>query len=96
MSKQEKAKSQQGYDAKPAPAICSNCKHFSSEMKFPAWIEREVADGKKCWNGTPYTLDMHGKEGNLRCLVGGFAVKKTATCTVFSRTATSTADGEGA
>ena len=27
-----------------------------------------------------YTLERHGEEKNFRCGIGGFAVKKTATC----------------
>ena len=32
MSKQSKAKEEQGYEAKPIFNMCSNCKHFKSEM----------------------------------------------------------------
>lgn len=69
MSKQSEAKERQGYQAKPVPATCVNCAYYASEFK----------QVKTRW-GMPYT-----KETNLRCGLGGFAIKKTATCNSFTR-----------
>lgn len=32
MSKQQKAKAEQGYDPKPGFPTCSNCKHYTSDI----------------------------------------------------------------
>lgn len=85
MSKQSKAKDTQGYDPKPQPAICSRCAHYQSEKKLPAWMEQAKADGEKHWHGRAYSIELDGIEGNLRCGLGGFAIKKTATCQKFER-----------
>ena len=68
MSKQSEAKERQGYEAKPLAKVCANCARFNSD-------KMEV---KPQW-GPAYT-----KENNLRCGLGGFAVKKTATCREWS------------
>ena len=68
ISKQQKAKNEQGYIAKPIPKSCSRCEHF-------------LMDTEKVKS---YFVDFT-KESNLRCAIGGFAVKKTATCDEFKR-----------
>lgn len=68
MSKQSEAKSKQKYIAKPTPKTCANCIHFKSD--------KEVI--KSMYSSNQYT-----KESNLRCGIGGFAVKKMATCNQF-------------
>ena len=67
MSKQSEAKSRQGYVDRPVPKTCKNCIRFLCDQKH-----------RQDWNGTPYFEDA-----NLRCRLGGFAVKKTATCGEF-------------
>ena len=68
MSKQSAAKLSQGYDPKPVAPVCMNCKEYRSER-----IKLEQAQ----W----YTLSKeYYEEKNRRCQLGGFAVKKTATC----------------
>lgn len=78
LSKQAKAKEQQGYDSKPAARTCGKCKYFSAEKELPEWM---VAANKG--RVVRYTIEQHGREKNLRCAVGGFAVKKLATCSLF-------------
>jgi hypothetical protein len=65
MSKQSEAKERMGYNEKPIPQTCANCRQFVSS-KIPS-----------AWN--PAYL----QEKNRRCVVGGFVVKKTATCDLF-------------
>ena len=65
MSKQSEAKKYQNYNPKPDHASCTNCKHFTSDNV-----------GKEGWN-----KKMYYQEKNLRCSIGGFAVKKNGTCT---------------
>lgn len=67
MSKQSEAKVLQGYVAKPVPKTCMNCQHFKSDNVL-----------SNTWMGKDYY-----KETNLRCGLGGFAVKKMATCNEF-------------
>ena len=67
MSKQSEAKKQQGYVNKAIPRTCCNCVYF----------RMEVEDTQTAW-GAAYQ-----KEKNLHCFVGGFAVKKMATCNAF-------------
>lgn len=69
MSRQSEAKEAQGYDPKPVAYICKNCHYFGCDV-----------------------LDYRGFNGevrfqqlkNLRCNLGGFAVKKTARCEKFA------------
>ena len=65
MSKQSEAKKEQNY--REAPDACANCGHYESHMvekTYDAW------NGKQVWN----------EEKGKRCSIGGFAVKKMATC----------------
>lgn len=68
MSKQSEAKAAQGYIAKPVPKTCMNCQHYKVE----------VTQTKSA-----YSSYIYNKESNLRCRLGGFAVKKMATCNEF-------------
>lgn len=64
MSKQSEAKAAQNY--RRTPDTCGNCANYSSEtVKHKASFS---------WSND-YTT-----EKNMRCLVGGFKVHKTATC----------------
>lgn len=72
MSKQSEAKEAQGYVAKPVPSTCSNCKHYTSE----------ITERIGMWNKVYYD------ESDRRCGLGGFAVKKQATCNRFEHKVT--------
>lgn len=67
MSKQSDAKVAQGYEAKPAARTCGNCAHFASDK-----VER-----------VGYMGGIFIDEKNIRCGLGGFAVKKMAVCNLF-------------
>lgn len=64
MSKQQQAKDQQRYEEKPVLKTCSNCENFKFDIK-------ERPD----YYGGTYT-----EETNIRCGIGNFKAKKTATC----------------
>jgi hypothetical protein len=66
MSKQGEAKIRQGYDQKPIPRTCGNCANFRSEFTEP------VPECNK--------VGVYREEKNMRCCLGGFAVKKKGTC----------------
>ncbi|RPE05535.1 hypothetical protein EGT74_24435 [Chitinophaga lutea] len=69
MSKQQKAKETQGYQAKPVMPFCINCQHFTSK----------VEQVKSAWSVGTYT-----RESEVRCGIGGFAIKKQGTCNSFT------------
>lgn len=69
MSKQSEAKLIQAYEPKPIPHTCVNCVHFYLDK-----IESHE-----------YMGIIYFKDKNLRCNIGGFAVKKTATCNHWSQ-----------
>jgi hypothetical protein len=69
VSKQSEAKQQQGYVPKAVPQTCGNCAHFLSDF-----IRQPPAFGSP--NGWE-------EEKNLRCGIGGFAVKKMGACMVW-------------
>lgn len=64
MSKQTEAKTKQGYVPKLTPQACMNCASFKFDM-----VPTNYPPG--------YAQE---KQGNLRCAIGGFAVKKMGTC----------------
>lgn len=68
MSKQSEAKEKQGYVPKMKPNACMNCRFFKFDKGF-------------------HNQDLYGerfpKVMNLRCGLGGFAVKKMGTCKEF-------------
>ncbi len=68
MSKQSDAKEAQQYNEKPIPHVCSNCLNYRSV----------VTTNKGIFGGSYQT------EKNRRCAIGGFAVKKTASCDAFN------------
>ena len=68
MSRQSEAKEAQGYDPKPVAYICKNCHFFQFE-------------GKEYKN---YYGEVYQEKRNLRCGLGGFAVKQTARCEKFA------------
>ena len=82
MSKQSEAKAAQGYTT--AVRNCGNCARLTSETTLPRWMANKNAE-RECLGLAPhYRLPRDGVEKNFRCAVGGFAVKKTATCTQHS------------
>lgn len=66
MSRQSEAKERQGYNAKATQRVCSTCNNFKSDH-----VEDVGYDGIP--NGYMF-------EKNIRCGLGGFAVKKLALC----------------
>lgn len=80
MSKPSEAKTAQGYVDKPVPHTCGACKNFAFDIQLPAWMAQRNAEtpDRPRWHIRDY-----GQENNKRCVLGGFAVKKTATCTLW-------------
>lgn len=80
MSKQSQAREEQGYRHE-APR-CGNCRRFTSDSLPIPWMVRMNDEFVSAGRPAPYdmTLPENLKEGNLRCGIGGFAVKKTAYC----------------
>ena len=77
VSKVEQKKQAQGYVAKYEAPICGNCSNMTFDEEFPAWVKRE--------NPNLSDAELFGKgylkyETNLRCSIGGFAVKKQGSC----------------
>jgi hypothetical protein len=66
-SRQAKNKRLQGYNPKPTPQTCCNCVFFIKDM-----VEKRYGQGE------PFL-----EEKNLRCSLGGFAVKRRGTCNEF-------------
>ena len=69
MSKQSEAKLAQGYEHKPVPKTCVNCAHYRSEISFVK---------------SAYSSQGIRQEKDIRCGLGGFAIKKMATCNQFT------------
>ena len=84
MSKQSDAKALQGYTT--VPNLCGNCAHRRFDMKLPAWMQEHNARlDAQVQKGQALTWERYYGEGsalesNQRCGLGGFAIKKTATC----------------
>lgn len=76
-SKQAEAKESQGYTT--AVRNCRNCAHMTSERALPAWMVRDNEERSRI-GMLPYPVETFGIEKNFRCGIGGFAIKKTATC----------------
>ena len=76
MSKQSDAKAKQNYCAKPVPQTCANCKHLSQNF-YHYDGEYGRVEGK---NPDTEKYARPTYSDNLRCGIGGFAVKKSATC----------------
>lgn len=68
MSKQSGAKFAQGY--RNDPNCCQRCEHFSKTVVEKTY---EAYGGLKTWT----------EDKNMRCGIGGFAVKKMAVCDRF-------------
>lgn len=85
-SKQAEAKEAQGYTT--AVKNCGNCAHMTCELALPAWMANTNADAISRGWIPEYTVERHGVEKNTSCGIGGFAIKKTATCTQHAPKAT--------
>lgn len=68
MSRQSDAKDEQGYIEKPIPKVCANCRNYRSVVE----THKGIFGGE--WKS----------EKNRRCAIGGFCVKKMATCDFFA------------
>lgn len=77
MSKQANARLQQRY--RTDADTCANCAFFKRALELPAWMKDENARRQAAGRSAEYG-DEHRREKNLRCSLGGFAVKKTAVC----------------
>jgi hypothetical protein len=74
MSKLDNIKAGQGYTTNVRN--CANCASLKFDKLLPAWmleVNQERGDDQ-------YTAEKHGSEKNVRCGIGGFKIKKTATC----------------
>lgn len=80
MSKQAKAKEEQGY--RLSGPTCSNCRNFASDMVPIKWMAEKNAQCTARGESPCYDLSWpaNQKETNMRCAIGGFAVKKMAHC----------------
>ena len=78
MSKQSEAKSAQGYTTEVRN--CKSCAHLTSERVLPRWHQERNAENARTGSPSHYPVEIFGEEKNIRCGIGGFAVKKTATC----------------
>jgi hypothetical protein len=68
-SKKEAAKVAQGYTTDKHN--CGNCAHRRFDVELAVWMRDEPER---------YTLERNGIEVRQRCVLGGFAIKKAATC----------------
>lgn len=80
MSKQSKAREEQGY--RHEGPRCGTCRHFTSDSVPIKWMVERNDEFVNVGRLAPYdlTLSCNQKESNLRCGIGGFAVKKNAHC----------------
>jgi len=67
MSKQSEAKLSQNYVTKAVPKTCMNCANYRSDL-IPY----------TSWSGMVYQT-----EKNMKCVIGGFSVKKMGSCDRF-------------
>ena len=77
ISKVEQKKQAQGYVAKYDAPICGNCPNMTSEEEFPAWVKKQHPDLS---DGDLFQKGYLKYETNVRCGIGGFAVKKQGSC----------------
>lgn len=80
MSKQSEAREEQGYKHK-GPR-CGTCRHFTSDSIPIPWMVKMNDEFVNAGRPVPYdlTLPANQNERNLRCMIGGFAVKKNGHC----------------
>jgi hypothetical protein len=65
-----------GYVERPVHQSCSNCRHFASDMSYPAWVLREGEDAIKAHEARGGAKI----ETKLRCEKHGFGVRRLAIC----------------
>ena len=73
MSKQTEAKERQAYTPKAIPQTCGNCAHFTADR-----VNRNAAYMGQAG------VTAYWEDTNMRCGIGGFAVKKMGTCNEFA------------
>ena len=83
MSNQSEAKEKQGYVPKFEPNLCGNCSNLKFNLELPAWMQQHnaaVAAGEYTFGHSTAYGDENRQPQNLRCGIGGFAVKKQGSC----------------
>lgn len=83
MSKQQDAKRAQNY--MPKGPTCAGCNNMQSDKVLPAWMRQQNLDDEENGRELSWNIGVHGIEKNLRCGIGGFAVKKQGCCDLWSR-----------
>jgi hypothetical protein len=78
MSKQSDAKKAQGYSTEPRN--CKTCANRTCDTVLPDWVAREIEAGHRLL----HDKDYYAIESKQRCSIGGFAVKMTATCSLWA------------
>lgn len=80
MSKQSDAKAAQGYVVTPEQRLCGGCRcleiPIALSRRDQEFNEIAIRDGGK----PRYTIERYGQPMTPRCGLGGFAVKRSATC----------------
>ena len=79
MSKQSVAKKSQNYCARPKLRTCNNCKNLKKDFYYYDESGGRV-EGK---NPDPGEYARPTFYDTCSCVIGGFAVKKLATCNLF-------------
>jgi hypothetical protein len=79
MSKQSEAKAAQKYSPSLVLPTCNNCVNFTADRVLPEWMIKS----NERYSNSEFTLEKHGVQKNLRCGIGGFAVKKMGSCNLF-------------
>lgn len=79
MSKQSEAKEKQNYIAKPVSRTCNNCVEIKKDFYY--YDEKGVR-----FEGRNPDIGQYARQSyydNCSCGIGGFAVKRLATCDLF-------------
>ena len=80
MSKQSDAKESQGYSL--VSGRCGNCAHLKFDVVMPAWMRSENLE--RVLNGLG-PIHTYAEPSRFRCSLGGFSVKRSATCRLWSQ-----------
>lgn len=78
MSKQSEAKASQNYT--PKAHNCGDCRNLKFDITLPAWMVQNNLELVSFGKEPRYTVEKNGVEKNIRCGIGGFAVKKMGIC----------------
>ena len=81
MSKQSEARHNQGYSA-TAPT-CIQCQRLKFDMVMPTWMVKCNKEDVERGRSPTYSDDNVIKK-NLRCGIGGFAVKQRGSCNLIA------------